>query len=463
MNPYNEPTQRTHNEPMNTKKGLNLLDSTMLIMGGMIGSGIFIVSAGIAKQVGSPGLLLAAWVVTGIITVFGALSYGELAAMFPQAGGQYVYLRTTYGKLVAFLYGWALFMVIQTGTSAAVGVAFAKFAGVFFGGISAENVVFSVGSIAVNTQQLLAIVLIWGLTIFNYGEVKLGAMLQNILTFVKIAALLGMIGVGLWYGMTAGSTANFSPALPDNLSWGMVTVFIAAMTGSLFSADAWNNVTFTAGELNNPRRDLPLSLIIGTGSVIGLYFLANVAYLYAMPIQDIANAPQERVGTALMGLVLGDTGKYLMAAAIMVSTLGCLNGVLMTAARVYYTMAKDGLFFKQAATLNKAGVPAVALTFQAAWATVLALSGSYGNLLDYIMFTVLLFYILTVACVFILRKRIPDAERPYKALGYPFIPAIYILLTAIVCAVMLYTTPLFAGGGLLIILAGIPIYYAINR
>jgi basic amino acid/polyamine antiporter, APA family len=448
---------------MNTKKGLSLLDSTMLIMGGMIGSGIFIVSAGIAKQVGSPGLLLAAWVVTGIITVFGALSYGELAAMFPQAGGQYVYLRTTYGKLVAFLYGWALFMVIQTGTSAAVGVAFAKFAGVFFGGISAENVVFSVGSIAVNTQQLLAIVLIWGLTIFNYGEVKLGAMLQNVLTFVKIAALLGMIGVGLWYGMTAGSTANFSPALPDNLSWGMVTVFIAAMTGSLFSADAWNNVTFTAGELNNPRRDLPLSLIIGTGSVIGLYFLANVAYLYAMPIQDIANAPQERVGTALMGLVLGDTGKYLMAAAIMVSTLGCLNGVLMTAARVYYTMAKDGLFFKQAATLNKAGVPAVALTFQAAWATVLALSGSYGNLLDYIMFTVLLFYILTVACVFILRKRMPDAERPYKALGYPFIPAIYILLTAIVCAVMLYTTPLFAGGGLLIILAGIPIYYAVNR
>ena len=446
------------------QKGLNLLDSTMIIMGGMIGSGIFIVSADIAKMVASPGLLLLAWVVTGIITIFGALSYGELAAMFPQAGGQYVYLRTTYGKLIAFLYGWALFMVIQTGTSAAVGVAFAKYTGVFLPFISGDNAVLSIGSFTVSTQQLLAVTVIWALTFFNYREVKTGAVLQNILTFIKIASLLGMIGVGLWYGFTTeGSSANFSPLLPDTFSWSMLAVFGVAMTGSLFSADAWNNVTFTAGELNNPRRDLPLSLIIGTGSVIGLYILANIAYLYAMPTSAIAAAEQGRVATALMSLVMGDTGKYVMAAAIMISTLGCLNGVLMTAARVYYTMAKDGLFFKQAATLNKAGVPAVALTFQAVWASILALSGSYGNLLNYIMFTVLLFYILTVACVFILRRTMPDAERPYRALSYPIIPALYIILTTAVCAVMLIDSPTFAGGGLLIILAGVPVFYAIDK
>ncbi len=445
------------------KNGLTLIDSTAIIMGGMIGSGIFIVSADIVRQVHSPFLLLMAWVASAVITVFGALSYGELAAMYPAAGGQYVYLKEIYGKLVAFLYGWSLFTIIQTGTIAAVAVAFAKYSGVFWETISDKNYLLEVGSFHISTQQFLGVVIIWCLTIYNFREVKTGAILQNILTTIKVISLLGLILIGIFFGIMHPEVwqANWTiPALPDNATWlGLLTLFGAAMTGSLFSSDAWNNITFTAGEINNPKRDLPLSLIFGTGTVTGLYLLANISYLSVLPTEAIAHADNDRVATALMQVIVGDWGKWLMAAMIMISTFGCLNGCIFTAGRVYYAMAKDGLFLPQAAILNKNAVPQTALIMQGCWASLLALSGSYSNLLDYIMFSVLLFYILTVAGVFILRYRLPDADRPYRTFGYPFIPGLYVVLTSAVCCSMLYQNAEFAGRGLGLILLGIPVYY----
>jgi APA family basic amino acid/polyamine antiporter len=450
------------------KKALNLLDSSMLIMGSMIGSGIFIVSAVMARDLQSPGLLLLAWLVTGIITIFGALSYGELAAAMPQAGGQYVYLKEAYSPMVAFSYGWTLFAVIQTGTIAAVGVAFAKFTGVFFDAVSAQNLLFSIGSFSFSTQQLLAIACIVLLSLLNFRSVKTGAFVQNLFTFTKIGALALMIGLGLYAMFTR--TEPLPVAAPaaetsvmDLAPLVFLGVFFSAMVGSLFSSDAWNNITFTAGEVQNPQRNLPLSLIIGTGSVTLIYLLANLVYVYNLPLESIQTAPEDRVATLLMQTVLGPSGAYFMAAMVMVSTFGCLNGIILSGARVYYAMAKDNLFFKPAARLNGNGVPANALIFQCVWSCLLALSGSYGDLLDYVMFAVILFYILTIAGIFILRKTRPHMPRPYKALGYPVIPIVYILLATGFCVSLLVYRPTYSFWGLVIVLLGVPLYYLARK
>jgi basic amino acid/polyamine antiporter, APA family len=440
-------------------RGLSLLDASMLIIGSMIGSGIFIVSADIAKEVGTPGLLLLSWVVAAIITIFGALSYGELAAAMPKAGGQYVFLKEAYNKLMAFLYGWTLFAVIQTGTIAAVGVGFAKFTGVFWGDISKDNHLLEIGDFSISTQQLLGIIVIWLLTLSNFRAVKSSAILQNLFTFLKIASLVGLIAIGIWVGLnTEGSISHFKPVLPGTITLATIGIFFAALNGSLFAADAWNNVTFAAAEVNNPQRNLPRALLIGTGTVMVLYLLANIAYLAVLPIAEIINAPERRVATLMMQKVLGNMGMYIMAGVVMISTFGCLNGIIMAGARVYYAMAKDGLFFKPAAKLNNNHVPANALIFQAIWASLLALSGSYGDLLGYVMFAVMLFYIFTIAGIFILRRTKPDMPRPYKAVGYPVIPALYILLALAFCVSLLVYMD-YALYGLIIVLAGVPLYY----
>jgi len=441
-------------------KKLSLFDSTTIIMGSMIGSGIFIVSASIAQQVKSPGLLIGAWVLTAIITMLGALSYGELAAMYPQAGGQYVYLREAYGKRTAFLYGWSLFSVIQTGTIAAVGMAFAKFLGVFWDDCSSTNIILDLGFKEISLQQLVAIASIVALTLVNYRGVKNSALVQNIFTVAKILALVIVVLAGLFIGMNGiGDWGNFSPAWPDVFTWGTLGVFGAAMTGSLFSADAWNNITYTAGEVENPKRNLPLSLALGTGSVLLIYILVNIMYVYVMPITEIANAPQERVGTAFMQKLLGDSGQYWMAGLIMLSTFGCLNGLIFTAPRAYMAMAKDGLFFKKAANLTSDGVPKYGLTIQMLWSGLLCLSGQYNQLLDFLIIVVLIFYILTVGGLFILRKKKPEMERPYKAVGYPFLPALYIILAIWVSINIIVNQTENSLYGIGIMLLGLPIYY----
>jgi APA family basic amino acid/polyamine antiporter len=443
---------------------LSLLDSTTIIMGSMIGSGVFIVAADIARKVESPGLFLLTWIVTAVITVLGALSYGELAAMFPKAGGQYVYLREAYNPLFGFLYGWTLFAVIQTGTIAAVGVAFAKFTGVFWPFISGDRYLFSAGSFHISTQQILALAVIVFLTVYNYREVKSGARLQNIFTLTKALALLVLVAFGIWFGMHgSGSGAHLSPLLPETFSWKSLGIFGSALTGSLFAADAWNSITFTAGEVKHPHRNIPLSLLIGTGVVLALYLLANFAYLYVLGIGGVAGAENDRVGTSLMQAVMGDGGKFVMAALIMVSTFGCLNGIIFTAARVYYAMAKDGLFFRPAATLNRNHVPAKSLTMQCIWSCLLCFSGSYSDLLDYVMFAVMVFYVLTVSGLFILRYKRPDAERPYRTWGYPVLPAVYVLLALAVSVFMILNNGQNCLWGAVIMLAGVPVYYLFKR
>ena len=447
-----------------TDKKLSLFDSTAIIIGSMIGSGIFIVSADIARKVQTPGMLLLAWIVTGVITILAALSYGELAAAMPKAGGQYVYIREAFGKKYGFLYGWTLFSVIQTGTIAAVSVAFAKFTGVFFPVISGTNMIVSFGSFGISSQQLLGVTLIIGLSLYNYRDVKSGALLQNIFTVAKVGALLFLVFIGIYMGFKGGfASGNFSPAFPDVITLATIGTFGAALTGSLFSADAWNNVTFTAGEVKNPQRNLPLSLLLGTGIVIILYVLANVSYLSVLNINQIAGAENDRVATLMMENILGANGRYFIALMIMVSTFGCLNGCIFTAARVYYAMAKDGMFLKQASKLNKNNVPANSITMQCIWSCVLCFSGTYNDLLEYIMFAVMLFYILTISGLFVLRVKKPDMERPYKAFGYPFVPAIYILLAVFVAFNMLVVQQSSSIKGLIIILIGLPIYYFINR
>ena len=441
------------------EKKLSLFDSTAIIIGSMIGSGIFIVSAEIARQVETPGMLLLTWVITGIITIFGALSYGELAAAMPKAGGQYVYIKEAFGKLPGFLYGWTLFSVIQTGTIAAVAVAFAKFTGVFYDFISPEKI----DSLGISTQQILAVVLIIFLSLYNFMKVKAGAILQNVFTISKILALILLIVFGFIGINGVGDFSHFSPAFPDKITLVTIGVFGAAMTGSLFSADAWNNITFTAGEVSNPQRNLPLSLFMGTATVIVLYLLANIAYIYVLPIEQIQSAENDRVATLMMHTLYGNWGRKFMAAMIMISTFGCLNGIILTAARVYYAMAKDGMFLKPASKLNKNNVPANSLTMQCIWACVLCFSGTYGELLNYIMFAVMIFYILTISGLFVLRKKRPEMERPYKAFGYPVIPAIYIILAALVALNMLIYQRGDSLRGLIIILIGIPIYLVFNR
>ncbi len=445
-------------------KKLSLFDSTAIIIGSMIGSGIFIVSADIARKVQSPGMLLLAWAVTGVITIFAALSYGELAAAMPKAGGQYVYIREAFGKKYGFLYGWTLFSVIQTGTIAAVSVAFAKFTGVFFPVISGSNYVFHLGSFGISTQQLLGVFLIIGLSVYNYRDVKSGAQLQNIFTIAKVGALLFLVGAGIYIGFSGKIPTNhFSPAFPDVITLATIGTFGAALTGSLFSADAWNNITFTAGEVRNPQKNLPLSLLLGTGTVIVLYILANISYLSVLSVDQIATAENDRVATLMMQNVLGENGRYFIAAMIMVSTFGCLNGCIFTAPRVYYAMAKDGMFLKQAAKLNKNNVPANSITMQCIWSCLLCFSGTYNELLEYIMFAVMLFYILTISGLFVLRVKKPEMERPYKAFGYPIIPGLYIALALFVCVNMFIVQRDSSIYGLIIILTGLPIYYLINR
>lgn len=473
------------------KRELGLLSSTMIVIGSMIGSGIFIVSADIARTVGSPGALLAVWLVTGIMTLIAALAYGELAAMMPEAGGQYVYLREAYNPFIAFLYGWTLFLVIQTGTIAAVAVAFAKFASAFIPAFSEKNVLLALGSLKISAAQLLAIISLVVLTLINARGVKEGKIIQDVFTISKIGALFGLIALGLFAGANATAlNANFGDGFwqsawtkledgkivsVESLSGiGLLAAMGVAMVGSLFSSDAWNNITFTAGEVINPRRNVPLSLALGTGAVTLIYLLANVAYLVTLPLRGspdgadalargIQFAELDRVGTAAMSVVFGDATLYVMAALIMVSTFGCNNGLILAGARAYYAMSRDGLFFKKAGELNPKGVPAFALAIQCVWASLLCLSGSYGDLLDYVVFAVLLFYALTIAGVFILRQTKPDAPRPYKAFGYPVLPALYIALASAICVDLLIFKPNYTYPGLFIVLLGAPVYFLWKR
>jgi APA family basic amino acid/polyamine antiporter len=461
-------------------QGLGLLDATMIVVGSMIGSGIFIVSADIARQVNSPGGLLLVWLVTAFLTIIGALSYGELAAMMPKAGGMYVYLREAYGPLFGFLYGWTVFLVIGSATIAAVAIAFAKFTGVFFGIISHSNVLFHVGMIPLlnrpfqlTTQNLLAIISIAALTWVNCRGIRMGAIVQNLFTFAKTAAVLGMVLIGLALGRNAEAVRINFTDFWRNLHWDFntLTLLAVAMVGSLFASFAWENVTFTAGETRDPRRNVPLSLFLGTGAVMLLYLLTNVVYLLALPLEGTAEAgtligrgiqfaSEDRVGAAVGEMVMGPIGAYLMAVAIMVSTFGCNNGLILSYARVSFAMARDGLFFSRMGELNpKTHSPNAALVLQAIWASFLTLTGTYTELLDYIIFAVLLFYVLTIAGLFVLRRKQPDAERPYRAFGYPLMPLFYIVLSVFIEVCILVYKPRYTWPGLIIVLLGIPAYW----
>ncbi len=448
-------------------KGLGLLDSTAIVTGGMIGSGIFIVSADIARQVNSPGLLLLTWIITALLTLTAALSYGELAAAMPQAGGQYVYLREAFGPLTAFLFGWTFFVVIQTGTIAAVAVAFAKFAGVFFPGISAENVLLDLGVARIHMQQVVGIAIILVLTWVNSRGVRTGAIVQNVFTVAKIGALLAMVGLGLALGRNEQAVqTNFGANFWANADWqsqglwAIVSLTGVAMVGSLFSSDSWNNITFLAGEMKNPKRDLPLALVLGVGAVSILYILANIVYLNVLPLDLIKTAPQDRVGTAVVQSFLGVAAEKWMAAAIMISTFGCVNGLVLAGARVYYAMAQDGLFFRSCAQIDPSTqTPNFSLIAQCVWACALTLTGRYGDLLDYVIFAVLLFYVLTIWGIFVLRRTRPQLERPYKAFGYPVLPALYILVAGLIEVLLLLYKPNYTWPGLIIVLLGIPVYF----
>lgn len=443
-------------------KGLGLLDATTLVMGSMIGSGIFIVSADIARQVQSPGLLIMTWVVTAVLTIIAALSYGELAAAMPQAGGQYVYLRESFGPLFGFLYGWTLFLVIQTGTIAAVAVAFAKFTGVFIPSISETNRVLPF----VSTQQLLAIAVLIVLTAVNTRGVRTGAAVQNVFTIAKVGALLGLILLAVFAGTNPHAVeSNFTGFWRGAAwNWDVIRLVGVAMVGALFSSDAWNNVTFTAGEVRNPQRNLPLSLALGVGVVSALYLACNFVYLRALPLEAIQNAPADRVATAVVSQMFGPVGVQLMAAAIMVSTFGCLNGMILAGARVYYAMALDRLFFRAVGRLDEVHrTPVVSLVWQCVWACGLTLTGRYGDLLDYVIFAVLLFYILTIAGLMVLRRTRPDLPRPYRAVGYPVLPLAYIALAGWIEILLLLYKPNYTWPGLIIVLLGIPVYLMWRR
>ncbi len=447
-------------------KGLGLLDATTLVIGSMIGSGVFIVAADIARQVQSPGLLMMTWVVTAALTLIAALSYGELAAAMPQAGGQYVYLRESFGPLYGFLYGWTMFLVIQTGTVAAVAVAFAKFTGVFIPWFGAGNTLVRFGGFGFNTQQLLGIVALVFLTWLNTRGLRTGALVQNIFTIAKTGALAALIGVGLLLGRNeAAQTRNFSDFWAG-AGWDFTSIRLigVAMVGALFSADAWNNVTFTAGEIRNPRRNLPWSLAAGVTVVSLLYLAANFVYLWVLPLEAIQNAAEDRVATAAVAAIFGPAAVQIMAAAIMISTFGCMNGLILAGARVYYAMALDGLFFRKAAEVDPRNhAPVASLVVQCVWACLLTLSGTYGDLLDYVIFAVLLFYILTILGIFVLRRRRPDLERPYRAIGYPVLPVIYIAAASLIEVLLLLYKPRYTWPGLIIVLLGVPVYYLWRR
>jgi APA family basic amino acid/polyamine antiporter len=455
------------------KPTLGAFDATMIVAGSMIGSGIFIVSADITRNVGSAGWLVVVWLLTGFMTLTAALSYGELSAMFPKAGGQYVYLKESYNPLLGFLYGWSFFSVIQTGTIAAVGVAFSKFAGYFFPSLEMTdaNILMHIGFLKVYPAQLLSIAIIILLTFINTKGVQGGKLIQTTLTVTKLASLFGLIGFGFLLASKASIwNANWQDAwsmkniAADGATTPIFGVAIlgaiaASMVGSIFSSDAWNNVTFIAGEIKNPKRNIGLSLFLGTLIVTVIYISANLMYLSVLPLHQIANAPADRVAVAASNVIFGNIGTYVIAVMIMISTFGCNNGLILAGARVYYTMAQDGLFFKKAGTLNKNAVPAWALWAQRIVAGLLCLSGKYGDLLDMVSFIVVIFYILTIIGIFILRKKRPELERPYKAFGYPILPAIYILMGTAFCVLLIIYKPNFTWPGLIITLIGIPLYY----
>ncbi len=490
---------------------LGLFSSTALVMGSMIGSGIFLVDADIARTTDSPALYLGAWVVTGILTIIAALSYGELAAMMPKAGGQYVYLRESLGPLWGFLYGWTLFLVIQTGTIAAVAVAFGKFLGVFFPTVSTTHWLWHIAhvppipvgpmvlgnmDIGVNTANLAGVAVIFLLAVVNIFGVRIGSIIQNIFTSAKALSLAALVVLGCTIERNAIAwDANFGPHLSrfwENAGWhaqhpvqvgiggpmvmvNLLVILAVVQVGSLFSSDAWNNITFTAGEVKNPRRNIPLSLVLGTGFVLTVYFLASLAYLLVLPFhgdphgatalaRGVQYAAEDRVGTAALQEMFQTRGAELMAAAILVSTFGCANGLSLAGARVYYAMSRDGLFFKSVGKLHpRYHTPVAGLLVQAFWAALLCLSGSYSQLLDYIIFAVLVFYILTIAGLFVLRKKWPAAPRPYRALGYPVLPALYIVIATWICIVLLRYKPQYTWPGLVLVLIGIPVYFLWSR
>ena len=506
-------TTESHTNPAATSSSpqlvpsLGLFSSTAIVVGSMIGSGIFLVDAEIGRATNSPALFLAAWVVTGIMTMIGALSYGELAAMMPSAGGQYVYLRESLGPMWGFLYGWTLFLVIQTGTIAAVCVAFGKFLGVFFPTISSTHWLWHIAhvppvalgpmvlgnmDIGINTANLVGILLVFFLATVNIFGMRIGSLIQNVFTSAKGLSLAALVILGFTVGLSpAAVAANFADFW-RNASWsslhpvqvgvGGPTVFVnlliilaVVQVGSLFSADAWNNITFTAGEVKNPSRNIPLSLVIGTGFVIVVYLLASAAYMMVLPLagdphgqtvfaRGIQFAAEDRVGTAALEQIFPVGGAFLMAGAILVSTFGCANGMSLAGARVYYAMSRDGLFFKSVGKLHpRYKTPVAGLILQAVWAALLCVSGSYGQLLDYIIFAVLLFYILTIAGLFVLRVTRPNEPRPYKALGYPFLPALYILMASWICIVLLRYKPQYTWPGLILVVLGIPVYLFWSR
>jgi APA family basic amino acid/polyamine antiporter len=471
-------------------RGLGLYDSTMVVVGAMVGSGIFIVSAEMARNIGTPGWLLGAWLLTGALTVVGALSYGELAAMMPRAGGQYVYLREAFSPLWGFLYGWTLFLVIQTGTIAAVGVGFARYFGALVPWIRDDNYIVppihvsSGYALSLSTTQLVGILLIVFLTWTNTRGLRYGRIIQNVFTTAKIGALIGLILAGVLLGWNATAVSdNFGrlwetrgavdlvPGLTAMSTFGLFVAVCVSQTGSMFSADAWNNITFTAGEVKDPRRNIPLSLVLGTGLVITLFLLANLAYLLTLPFEQIQHAAGDRVATATLNAIFPGLGATIMAIGIMISTFGCMNGLILAGARAYYAMARDGLFFRSAGQLNDAKVPAWGLVLQGAWAAFLVLprtydatTRSYGNLynnlLDYIISAALVFYILTIAGIFRLRATRPDAERPYRAFGYPVVPALYIVGAATILLVLSLYRTATTWPGLIIVLLGVPVYFA---
>ena len=453
------------------KPALGLVDATMLVAGSMIGSGIFIVSADITRNVGSSGWLLVVWLITGFMTLTAALSYGELSAMFPKAGGQYVYLKEAYNPLVGFLYGWSFFAVIQTATIAAVGVAFAKFTAYLLPQFSEDLVALDLGFSTISPAQLLSIVVIVLLTYINTRGIKSGKLIQTTFTVTKLLSLFGLILFGLLALKPDVWAANWQNAWhmhqlrPDGgtsnyMMLAALGAIAAAMVGSIFSSDSWNNVTFIAGEIKNPRRNIGLSLFLGTLIVTLIYIITNVMYLAVMPLLDIASAEKDRVAVGASQIIFGNAGTIIIALMIMISTFGCNNGLILAGARVYFTMAKDGLFFKKVGTLNKNAVPAFALWLQCLLACAWSLSGKYGDLLDMISFVVVGFYMLTIIGIFILRFKRPDADRPYKAFGYPVLPIIYILMAFIFCVLLIMYKPKFTWPGLIITMLGIPIYYA---
>ncbi len=464
------------------KRSLGLLDATLLAAGSMVGSGIFIVSADITRNVGSAGGLILVWVLTGVMMISAALSYGELSAMYPRAGGLYIYLREAFGELFAFLYGWTLFVVIQTGTIAAIGVAFGKFAAYIFPFLGEKNYLIGSAESAfkVSAAQLNSIVMIVFLTYINTRGVQTGRIVQLIFTLAKGAGLILLILCGAFLVRESSFwDANWSDAFnfqklqmnnglvektPITGWWGIMSAVAIASVGSVFSSFGWDNITFVAGEIKNPKRNIGLSLFLGASIVISIYILANLVYLRVLPIEGIAFAEADRVGVEATKGIFGENfGVTLIAIIVMISTFGCNNGFILTSARVFYTMAQDKLFFKAAGELNAAGVPAKALWYQCAWCCVLCLSGRYGDLLDYVIFAVLLFYALAILAVFQLRRKYPDAERPYKAIGYPVIPILYLVLTLCICIPLLIYKPNYTWPGLGLVLLGVPVYYFLMK